>query len=437
MEFEGYVRNKLRELIGAKGWSVSRFASRYVQAYADKYSKMEAPSTSTARKLIEDSQHVLSEREAIVLDSFTQMNFHELWLEEQKRQLLSKSEQYVSANRPQKEPDSEVLLEDRIRALERAGKAMSMDDAASVVRRYVSLQLSKPLVIFSDSLLMIDIILNVAAPSATRLTTDKLDSIKVMPPAACMIVDDDKDNIEEALESVLALNNKRSFIIAVKTTSVHLIKAIREKWQQDAIFFNAQLSGSMITSLPQADIEASLQPINAERLVKCLKVRTDYPDIFKVGIMACINSPWVIFPDFNDERDCMRFLDRQYLRLAQLYDDKTLSSYMVSPFLQLAKSQMPTYWLTAQCDQQSLLTAMTVFEEWSKQPELDHQALSRFRNADFDRLILFGKVPTLNREEWENWIQEHYNLNLFFTMDYAHYYIDNVAERTRRSRLIK
>lgn len=435
MEFEDYVRNKLRELIGKKGWSVSRFASRYVQAYADKYSKMEAPSTSTARKLIEDSKHVLSEREAIVLDSFTQMNFHELWLEEQKRQLLSKSEQYVMDKQPQTKVDSEILLEDRIRSLERVAKSMSLDDVASVVRRYINLSGSKPLVMFSESVLMIDIILGAVAPTATLLSTDKLDEIKAFPQIAYQIIDDDKDDIDSVIEHIIALNGKRSYILAVRTTSETLISSIRNKWQHDAIFFSTTISESIMLSLTSAGIEETLSPINANRLVMCLQARTDYPEIFKLGIMACINSPWVIFPEFNDHRDCMRFLDSQYRRLSIIYDDKTLSSKLVAPFLKLVKEQMPTYWLTDECDQQSLLTLIYLFDEWSKQPGLDKKAVSRLEDADYRKLILFGRVPALDSDEWEQWIQEHYNLNLFFTIDYAHYLIDNVAERLRRKKL--
>ncbi len=64
--FDNRVRNQLKDFIGEKHWSVSRFAMRYVELYAELYSKMEAPGTSTARKLIEDKNHVFSEKEVTV-----------------------------------------------------------------------------------------------------------------------------------------------------------------------------------------------------------------------------------------------------------------------------------------------------------------------------------------------------------------------------------
>ena len=96
-DFNNLIRNKIRDFIGGKKWSVSRFASRYVEAYSEIYSRREAPSTSTARKLVEEDGHVYTEREIIVLDSFTNMELYQNWLEGQKIQLIERSNNYYGS----------------------------------------------------------------------------------------------------------------------------------------------------------------------------------------------------------------------------------------------------------------------------------------------------------------------------------------------------
>lgn len=50
--FNDILQNKIKDFVGTKRWSNSQFASRYSDTYAEVYGKMEAPSTSTSRKLI-------------------------------------------------------------------------------------------------------------------------------------------------------------------------------------------------------------------------------------------------------------------------------------------------------------------------------------------------------------------------------------------------
>lgn len=45
---------------------------------------MEAPSTSTSRKFIEEKDHEYTEKECIILEKLTSITFYKMWLEEQK-----------------------------------------------------------------------------------------------------------------------------------------------------------------------------------------------------------------------------------------------------------------------------------------------------------------------------------------------------------------
>lgn len=82
--FNDILLNKIKDFVGTKRWSNSQFASRYSDTYAEVYGKMEAPSTSTSRKLIEEKSHEYAEKECIILEKLTSITFCKMWLEEQK-----------------------------------------------------------------------------------------------------------------------------------------------------------------------------------------------------------------------------------------------------------------------------------------------------------------------------------------------------------------
>ena len=86
--FNDTIQNKVKDFVSTKRWSNSQFANRYIDTYAEIYGKMEAPSTSTSRKLVEEKGHEYSEKECIVLEKLTSTAFHNLLLEEQKRVIL-------------------------------------------------------------------------------------------------------------------------------------------------------------------------------------------------------------------------------------------------------------------------------------------------------------------------------------------------------------
>lgn len=82
--FNDILLNKIKDFVGTKRWSNSQFASRYSDTYAEVYGKMEAPSTSTSRKLIEEKGHEYAEKECIIQEKLTSITFYKMWLEEQK-----------------------------------------------------------------------------------------------------------------------------------------------------------------------------------------------------------------------------------------------------------------------------------------------------------------------------------------------------------------
>lgn len=73
--FNDTIQNKVKDFVSSKRWSNSQFASKYSDSFAKIYSKMEAPSTSTSRKLIEEKGHEYSEKECIVLENSRQSLF--------------------------------------------------------------------------------------------------------------------------------------------------------------------------------------------------------------------------------------------------------------------------------------------------------------------------------------------------------------------------
>ena len=177
--FNDLVRTRLREILAARSWSVSRFAARYVDKYAEMFSKMEAPSTSTARKLVEDESHIVSEREAIVLDDIFQQEFYQMWLDEQKRILLEKSEAYARTfedfTQPDKtEIDSEVLFRSRISNMNKHADNLTVDDIAGIIRRYVNIQSTQPFLIFSTSDIMFESVLRNTLPEVDIISSKDL-----------------------------------------------------------------------------------------------------------------------------------------------------------------------------------------------------------------------------------------------------------------------
>ena len=185
-DFNNLIRNKIRDFIGGKKWSVSRFASRYVEAYSEIYSRREAPSTSTARKLVEEDGHVYTEREIIVLDSFTNMELYQNWLEGQKIQLIERSNNYYGSKDSVLSIDSPAQFSNTLTKLNSKNVQLTLADVNNVVLRYAELDSSKPLLLMSESQLLME------------------EVIKIIPQRYSIVCIDAEKSLIPDLQSIIA-----------------------------------------------------------------------------------------------------------------------------------------------------------------------------------------------------------------------------------------
>ena len=154
--FNDIVQNKIKDFVGTKRWSNSWFANRYIDTFTEIYGKMEAPSTSTSRKLVEEKGHEYSEKECIVLERLTAITFHKMWLEEQKRVILQKMDDYSLAHgeessNHEKTFDTEVQLGDLVRKYTKFADSLSVDDLTVSISRYINIETKMPLVVLCDT----------------------------------------------------------------------------------------------------------------------------------------------------------------------------------------------------------------------------------------------------------------------------------------------
>lgn len=177
--FNDIVQNKVKDFVGTKRWSNSQFASRYSDKYAEIYGKMEAPSTSTSRKLVEEKGHEYSEKECIVLERLTAITFHKMWLEEQKRVVLKKMDDYSLAHGEEVSDhentfDTEIQLGDLVRRYTRYADSLSVDDLAVSISRYINIETRMPLVLLCDTAAFASYLVEECAVNALFVEADKL-----------------------------------------------------------------------------------------------------------------------------------------------------------------------------------------------------------------------------------------------------------------------
>lgn len=455
-EFNDQVRRKLRQFVERRGWSVSRFAARYVDAYADMYSKMEAPSVSTARKLIEDKAHKLNEKEAIVLDTFTELNLQAQLLEEQKRVLISKTDSYLKEDSKPKVMDSETMLINKIRILEKVPKSLTPDDVAAIARRYVDLDTRKPLVIFSGHITLLESVIETLGPGAISIMQDDIGHlVRKLAKVYYTVIDAETPDeiikyISDGTDWAAFPYSPKRYIMLVLTDNWKLIEEVRT-CADDIISFTANGGGNLISALHDLPIKPSLHPINANRLRKCLKYRDDFPELFKAQIHKCIDSPWVHFPNFESGRECMTFLVSQLHNQREIYYESYDSPEGISidgnpPEVNLAdrlreliEYGFPANWFLPECDQLSLLRAMQAMHQLrglkKDHPEISAKAVESLLDGDYEWLLTFGRVPHRSIGEWGDWIAEHYWLCMM-EPDYEKM-IDTSIAKERRLRFMK
>lgn len=177
--FDDIVLNKIKDYIGTRRWSVSQFAARYTQTFAELYGKMEAPSTSTARKLVEEKGHIYTEREAIVIEQLSGIAFHKMWLEEQQRLILRKMDDYVLAHGDEPaemshEAVTEVQVADQIRRFTKYSDSLSAHDVSICLRRYAEADTRLPLVVLCDSGAFASYLVETCIENATGVAPDAI-----------------------------------------------------------------------------------------------------------------------------------------------------------------------------------------------------------------------------------------------------------------------
>lgn len=173
------VQNKIKDFVGTKRWSNSWFANRYIDTFTEIYGKMEAPSTSTSRKLVEEKGHEYSEKECIVLERLTAITFHKMWLEEQKRVILKKMDDYSLAHgeessNHEKTFDTEVQLGDLVRKYTKFADSLSVDDLTVSISRYINIETKMPLVVLCDTASFASYLVEECTNNALYVEADKL-----------------------------------------------------------------------------------------------------------------------------------------------------------------------------------------------------------------------------------------------------------------------
>lgn len=177
--FNDIVQNKIKDFVGTKRWSNSWFANRYIDTFTEIYGKMEAPSTSTSRKLVEEKGHEYSEKECIVLERLTAITFHKMWLEEQKRVILKKMDDYSLAHgeessNHEKTFDTEIQLGDLVRKYTKFADSLSVDDLTVSISRYINIETKMPLVVLCDTASFASYLVEECADNALCVEADKL-----------------------------------------------------------------------------------------------------------------------------------------------------------------------------------------------------------------------------------------------------------------------
>lgn len=249
--FNDTIQNKVKDFVSTKRWSNSQFANRYIDIYAEIYGKMEAPSTSTSRKLVEEKGHEYSEKECIVLEKLTSTAFHKLWLEEQKRVILMKMDDYSlthgeEASNHGKTFDTETQLNELVRKYTRFANGLSVDDLTVSISRYVNIETKMPLVLLCDtaafaSYLVEECVDNPLYVEADKLLSDGADypnnviytSLKVSPMSkeAGKCVND----ALKVIHGSAAIGKKKHVIVIIESWDGEAIAKALTEWRESAL----------------------------------------------------------------------------------------------------------------------------------------------------------------------------------------------------------
>ena len=178
LEFCDCVRNKLRDYIGEKKLSVSNFAQKYSRQYADMFGKQDAPSVSTARKLIEwKDPYRYSEDEMRVLEKLTGIDFYQMWLENEERILLRKKEEYCNANGMPLSAtplDSERTVGQAVNRYSNNSDSLQCADIEDAIRRYTQVDTMRPLIVLCDTAGLAEFLIEDCIEAPVSIPSDRL-----------------------------------------------------------------------------------------------------------------------------------------------------------------------------------------------------------------------------------------------------------------------
>ena len=260
--FNDIVQNKIKDFVGTKRWSNSWFANRYIDTFTEIYGKMEAPSSSTSRKLVEEKGHEYSEKECIVLERLTAITFHKMWLEEQKRVILKKMDDYSLAHGEEsssheKTFDTEIQLGDLVRKYTKFADSLSVDDLTVSISRYINIETKMPLVVICDtasfaSYLVEECIDNALYVEADKLLEDGADypnnviftSLKVSPMSK-----EAGKCVNDALKVIYgsaAIGKTKHVIVIIESWDKEAIAKSLTEWNETALLLQFQWTYKMM-----------------------------------------------------------------------------------------------------------------------------------------------------------------------------------------------
>lgn len=400
-DYNSIIRNKIRDFIGSKKWSVSRFASRYVEEFIKLYSRQEAPSTSTSRKLVEEEGHVYTEREVTVLDSFTNMDFYQTWLEGEKAKVIELTNRYLGTENGGTSIDSPAMLHDSIAKLSRKDVNITLDDIDDLLRRYVALDSRAPFILISPSRLLMQAVLRPISP--------RHEIVKMNP-----------ENATDEIKTLLGIASDGKKVIGwIVTDQYKPYDKIKDVFGKDVFLLKFKWTDGMAESLKRR--AANKCPANrawlSGRMSSCLKVRNDWSNQFKKMIEACLKSPWVEFPEFENAGQCMAFLESKHHQFEPIFENE----YMRNELMRLVDTQLPEKWLMNECNPQALLQCMLCYKEWKSNKEFDigridsvetreiyRKALDKFDHIEFAALMLWGNTVDYDYSSWNDWFEDRF-----------------------------
>lgn len=431
--FDQSVQRNIRDFLAAHSWSVSRFAARYVGEYADKYSRSEAPGVSTARKLVEDAEHSFSEKEILVLDKIFDLGLYAKWLDFQRKLLIEKYEGHIDSSTGafsrKMSTDSEKLLRNKVEVLNKIRDRVKSDDAAAVIRRYLDIECNAPLLIVSESELVVESLTKVVLADVDFV--DWTDLIKLDIPSASPAIYTltprrmKRDDMRHCIDAAISDATRRKTILFVLTDTLKRDKLLSDikHYGDKIICLDIVMSEMLLRDRLYGSWTSELTQESQESLATCFLMRDDFSKKIVSQMIVALGQGGVEFPACDDARDWMDFIEYQHERQSEILQE---SHPLHATYEFFYSHKFPQKWYTDQCHIPSLLLGIKLFAGWEEKikeriegakcdedtRERMREALENTRCCQFEALLAFGKTPERTGEEWLKTFDSWYNTNL-------------------------